>query len=228
MEYKVILETIAGSHLYGTNHANSDIDIRGIAIEPINCIIGLEKFEQYEHPVEDYVVWGLKKFVNLALNNNPNVLDILFAPPNKWRLANSTYWYPIYDIRHEFLSKGVQKTFTGYAYGQLQKLKNGRSNRELLVAMHGYDTKDACHLIRLLFKAGEILTTGDYNPELSYGDLSFCKDVLNGKYELLYLVTLAEELLELTKEIVTELPDKPNRTLVENVVMNTYKDYLRG
>ena len=42
----IILLTLGGSYAYGLENENSDLDIRGIAIENKNEIIGLKKFEQ--------------------------------------------------------------------------------------------------------------------------------------------------------------------------------------
>lgn len=225
-KYKVIYETIAGSHLYGTNHTNSDTDIRGVAIEPVNCIIGLGTFEQHiETHDRDVTIWGLKKFVNLALANNPNILDVLFARPHKW-IDVDFYWNGLYDIRHEFLSKRVVKTFGGYAEGQLKKLRNGNSNRVELVEKYGYDVKDACHLYRLTVKAIDILKTGDFDPELSGEQLRTAKGILNGFYGLEDVIKMSIANRALLGTMETQLPEKPNYSLVEKTVMNIYKDYL--
>lgn len=44
----VIYLTISGSHAYGTNNEDSDIDIRGIFLNPIESRIGIRS------PIEDY------------------------------------------------------------------------------------------------------------------------------------------------------------------------------
>lgn len=43
----VILLGLAGSYSYGTNNENSDIDIRGVALNQKSDLLGLTQFEQY-------------------------------------------------------------------------------------------------------------------------------------------------------------------------------------
>jgi len=37
----------------------------------------LSSFEQFEDRITDTVIYGLKKFISLCLDSNPNVLEIL-------------------------------------------------------------------------------------------------------------------------------------------------------
>ncbi len=73
---QIILLTVAGSIAYGTSIESSDLDIRGVAIEQENVIMGLHQFEQYTDKNTDTVIFGLKKFVKLCLNGNP--IDKIF------------------------------------------------------------------------------------------------------------------------------------------------------
>jgi len=117
----------AGSHLYGTARLDSDIDTRGVCLMPPAALLGLAPFEQYQqHNAEqDVEIYGLTKFVQLALNSNPNIADILFAPPETWQVQ-SYYWNDIWQIRHSFLSQKVVHTFSGYAHAQLKRLEGHR------------------------------------------------------------------------------------------------------
>ena len=76
---RCILKVVAGSRAYGTNTEDSDYDYRGICIQPKKYLLGLDKFEQHEEKEPDTVIYSLEKFVRLALQNNPNILEILFA-----------------------------------------------------------------------------------------------------------------------------------------------------
>lgn len=118
-----IHEIVAGSHLYGTSRPDSDIDIRGVCMMPVESLLGLSRFEQYIRTDEqDITIYGLNKFVDLSLGANPNILDILFAPPDKWRII-TRQWQQIYSIRHMFLSQKARYTFSGYAVSQLKRLQ---------------------------------------------------------------------------------------------------------
>src|SRR5579883_1842183 len=70
-----------GSHAYGTSGPNSDLDLRGVAIPPREYLHGyLRRFEQAEQKGDpDLVIFALSKFLGLAADCNPNVLEILYT-----------------------------------------------------------------------------------------------------------------------------------------------------
>lgn len=127
MNLDYILITKSGSHLYGTNHKDSDIDIRGIVYEPKDVLFGLGHFEQSQEPYQntDTCFYGLKKFCSLALDCNPNIIELLFVPCYDKNIVEY-YNYDFIDLvryRECFLSKKCFKTFTGYAYSQFKRME---------------------------------------------------------------------------------------------------------
>jgi uncharacterized protein len=114
----------AGSRLYGTARPDSDWDLRGVCLMPPRALIGLLSFEQYQkhNEAEDTTIYGLTKFFALALEANPNILDLLCAPPETW-LTSAPAWHRVYQRRHLFLSQKLRDTFSGYALSQLQRLQ---------------------------------------------------------------------------------------------------------
>ncbi len=122
--YTLLVESVAGSRLYGTHRADSDTDLRGVCLAPAASLIGLDPaFEQVEEKEPaDRVIWELRKFVRLALDNNPNILDTLFAPQRFWTVAHPD-WAMLYRMRHDVLSTRVRKTYAGYATSQLHRIQ---------------------------------------------------------------------------------------------------------
>jgi hypothetical protein len=120
----VLVEVVGGSRLYGTHRSDSDYDYRGVCLAPIPALIGLDPtFEQVEqHEPVDRVTMELRKFLGLALGNNPNILDTLFAPRDKWVKA-TTDWIEIWNLRHDVLSQKVRKSYVGYAMSQLKRIE---------------------------------------------------------------------------------------------------------
>jgi uncharacterized protein len=119
----LIMRTVAGSYLYGTNIETSDIDYRGVAFEPVESLLGLNPFEQYVSPKEDEIdeqIYGLRNFTHLALKNNPNIVELLFVPKP---LYENAYWREIVKVREYFLSRRVAKTFVGYAVSQAKRIE---------------------------------------------------------------------------------------------------------
>ena len=122
----LIFITYGGSHAYGTNIETSDIDIRGVFLEPVEHFIGNHQVEQIEDKTTDTVIYGFNKFVSLLTNCNPNVIEML---------GTNNYMYGEFsDIAHLlinnsklFLSKRAARSFGGYAIAQLRRLQNALS-----------------------------------------------------------------------------------------------------
>jgi len=122
VEKNLIYECVAGSHAYGFATSESDLDLRGITIPPIEYVIGLENFEQQEFKNEDRVIYGLKKFIQLAANCNPNIIEILYMPEKHIKFIDKA-GQMLLDNAELFLSKKAKFTFSGYAFAQLKRIK---------------------------------------------------------------------------------------------------------
>jgi predicted nucleotidyltransferase len=116
-----------GSHAYGTALPTSDRDLRGIAVPPREYLLGcVHHFEQAEQKGDpDIVIFDLRKFMNLAADCNPNVLEILFVEPED-RLTVTPAAELLLAQRQLFLSKKARHTFSGYAMSQLKRIETHR------------------------------------------------------------------------------------------------------
>ena len=119
-----IYHTIVGSTAYGLNTKDSDIDKKGICIKPKEYYFGLKNFEQQEFG-KDEVIYSLQKFVKLARDCNPNIIEMLYVDP-KFIQVNTEYGERLRANRHLFLSTKAKFTFSGYAFAQLKRIKNHR------------------------------------------------------------------------------------------------------
>jgi predicted nucleotidyltransferase len=119
----ILILTTAGSIAYGTNVETSDIDVRGVTLETKQDIMGLSSFEQFEDRITDTVIYGLKKFINLCLNSNPNVLEILGSRPEHLLIITKEGRL-LRDHVNLFLSKKAIQSFGNYATAQLRRLQN--------------------------------------------------------------------------------------------------------
>ena len=124
VENNTIHRIWAGSRLYGTQRPDSDWDERGVCLMPPEALIGLQGFEQIQGP-GDRVIYGLTKFFKLALGCNPNILDILFAPPGTWLCA----WMPSAARDASILSRATAISFCACALpaGLLMSVTMNRS-----------------------------------------------------------------------------------------------------
>lgn len=175
---------IVGSESYGANlPGTSDQDLQGFCIPPKSEVFphlrgeipgfGRQK-QQFgdwqEHHIlhkdkeYDFCVYSIVKFFHLAMENNPNVLDIINVPDNCIKHITKVGQL-VRDNRKVFFHAGCFHKFRGYASAQMAKIETGanRSNpkRADSIEKHGYDTKFLMHVMRLALECEQILLTGD-------------------------------------------------------------------
>lgn len=135
---RTIFLTKHGSQAYGTSTPASDTDYKGIAVEPPSYYLGMDQhFEQAEfHRTPDMVVFSLRKFMKLAADCNPSVIEVIFTDPSDWVLGSKCsrcergLYCPhegavgmLLKHRDAFLSRKARHTFSGYALSQLKRIR---------------------------------------------------------------------------------------------------------
>ena len=84
--YPLIFATVSGAHLYGFPSPDSDWDLRGVHVLPVQEVVGLEALEETvelaknEEVELDLVTHDLRKFITLMLRPNGYVLEQLLSP----------------------------------------------------------------------------------------------------------------------------------------------------
>src|SRR6516162_2448020 len=85
--YPLIFATISGAHLYGFPSPDSDFDLRGCHVLPVEEAVGLDpgretiESSRHEQGVEiDLVTHDARKFFGLLLKKNGYVLEQLYSP----------------------------------------------------------------------------------------------------------------------------------------------------
>ncbi len=134
---KKIIEIKFGSHLYGTNTENSDLDLKAIYLPTAReILLGTYKKTIQEQRAKlpgerntkddvDIEILSLDRFIELLLQGQTMALDMLFAniddlvDENTTQLGINIMAY-IFRNRHEFLNKNVN-AFVGYARQQAAK-----------------------------------------------------------------------------------------------------------
>lgn len=234
--FQIILEGIRGSQAHGTyvpQHPDSvdDEDLMSIVVMPMDYYCGLKHFEvsEIKEGRYDLVVYDIRKFVNLLMKQNPNVISLLWL-----REMDYTKVEPLGKLlienRDVFMSKKAYQSFTGYAYSQLSRMTHFQAyegymgaKRKALVDKYGYDTKNASHLIRLLKMGIEYLATGQMN--VFRHDNAMLIDIKYGKWPLERVQAEAERLFKMAEQAFLEskLPDEPNydkaNALCEQIIL---------
>lgn len=120
----LIYKCLVGSKAYGLDTPTSDTDIKGICILPKEYYFGLNRFEQDDSEKETSI-YSLQKFMRLAADCNPNIIEMLFVDRNDILFIND-YGKILLHNRNMFLSKRAKFTFSGYAFAQLKRIKGHR------------------------------------------------------------------------------------------------------
>lgn len=230
-DYPFPLETLlfvtrAGSHAYGLNTPTSDDDYRGVAVPPADYVLGLREWEQYQARSGDVVVYSLKKFANLALKANPNVLELLYT-----RDSDLLYLSPAGEKlrvnRHLFLTARAFHAFGGYAHAKLKALAvKGKRAIGQLPEGETVDWKDAMHLLRLLRMGVEVLRTGEVH--VFREDREELLAVRRGEWPMEKVLAEADRLEQELREAYarTPLPPEPDFERVNQLVMELVRDVL--
>ena len=120
----LIVKMYAGSHAYGMALPTSDVDFRGIFVgDPINIRTPFFPIGETEDTTEeDTKIFELNKFMKLALDCNPNVIELLWTSDR--HIVQTS---PAYELLRAnapaFLTSKIAMTTSGYALGQLKRIK---------------------------------------------------------------------------------------------------------
>lgn len=145
-----ILEIRSGSHLYGTNVETSDEDFTGIFIADEEYYLGLKSVEEIDLSIQSKNISGrntteavdrkfheFRKFCKLALDNNPNILEMLFVN-NENVVSCNRYGQSLRQNAELFPWVGCAQKFLGYAFSQKHKMKIKPDNMEKVLSAYGY------------------------------------------------------------------------------------------
>src|SRR5205814_10621330 len=114
----VIYRVTVGSRAFGLSTDSSYEDRRGVFLPPADWDWSLtkppEQVESFAPGVEE-VDWEIEKFLRLALQANPNILETLWSPVV---LFTNEIGDELRGMRNCFLSKHLYRTYCGYVLSQ--------------------------------------------------------------------------------------------------------------
>lgn len=235
--------TQMGSVAYGVSSDNSDVDVYGYCIPPKEMTFPhsageipgfgrqIQRFEVWqEHHVRspdskteyDFSVYGIVKFFQLCMDNNPNMINALFVP-RRCIMHSTALSEMVRDERRQFLHKGSWHKFKGYAYAQMHKIRNQSNSsspkRQETIQKYGFDTKFAYHIVRLLGEVEQILIEHDLDLERNREQL---KAIRRGEWTLDQLETYFVEKERALEEVYSRstLPHSPDERAIKGILMN--------
>jgi len=148
--YPLLFATISGAHLYGFPSPDSDFDLRGAHVLPLEQVVGLDvKHETVEDSRiidgldMDIVSHAVKKFFGLLLKKNGYVLEQLFSP----LIVHAT-------PEHEELKAICNARQGGTSVASLspREERAGREPERGVSDQNATFPRPHCHLVKLLIK----------------------------------------------------------------------------
>lgn len=241
-----ILHGYRGSIAHGMYEPNSepgsidDKDTMAVCVPPRGYYYGLSEFgsrgtrEIVDDPW-DIVIYEARKMVRLLAQGNPNVLALLWLSPNLY-IRKTPAGQLLLDKRDLFIGRHVYKPFIGYATQQLYKMEHGAhrgymgEKRKALVEQHGYDTKNAAHLIRLLRMGIEFLRDGELNVDRGGYDAQDLLAIKHGEWSLERIKAEADRLFKRAEDVAdrSTLPVRPDRDKVNELCVRIVAEHLDG
>lgn len=227
-----ILLVRTGSRLYGTATDESDDDREGIFIPPREYVFGLRSIDSVDLSIKatdergrnlpeavDITYHVIHKYMRQALKNNPNLLELLFAPEENLLFANGL-GRRLLAARHLFPHKELCDRYAGYARGQRRKLKKEIDKEPARAASR------ASHIIRLLKEGIELLETGELQFPLAFADLIV--SIKQGEWSVDNVLKLSRELEDelICARDVSSLPSEPRFDEVNQLTINLVERHL--
>jgi uncharacterized protein len=148
-----VLSVVVGSRAYGLDTETSDVDRRGVYVAPTPLFWGFAKPPAHvEGPDAERFSWELERFLGLALEANPTVLECLWTPLVEEVTACGG---ELLALRGAFLSRRAHRTYLRYADSQFRKLAGDLRTRGEPRWKH------VMHLLRLLISGRHLLSHGE-------------------------------------------------------------------
>ncbi|WP_237225491.1 DNA polymerase beta superfamily protein [Rubinisphaera sp. JC750] len=177
--YPLLFATISGAHLYGFPSADSDYDLRGVHLLPLQEVVGLKPCEEtveksgiYDGLEIDLVTHDAKKFFGLLLKNNGYVMEQLFSP----LIVHSTPEHAkLKKIANACVTKHHAHHYLGFAANQWKLFLKDEPHR----------VKPLLYVFRVLLTGIHLMRTGVIEANLTnlneeFG-LSFIADLVDLK-----------------------------------------------
>jgi len=174
--------TVMGSRAYKTHTIASDWDFYGFCVPPASVVFphiagdiplfwnqknNFKQLQLQHIPSEiygdvDITIYNIVYYFDRVLDGNPNMLDSLFVPDDTIMVIDKV-GKMVRDNRELFLSQRLYKKFVGFAMSHLKKItsRTRQGLRKAVVDEHGYDTKDASHVVRAMLEIKDFMLSGN-------------------------------------------------------------------
>jgi predicted nucleotidyltransferase len=158
--HRVLFATLSGSHLYGFDSPDSDVDVRGMHAAPVASLLSLKPDrETIEVMAErdgfeiDLVTHEARKYLALLVKGNVNSVDQIVSP----LVVITSEWHRrLAELLPRVFSKAYANPYRGLARTQWTLMKNGQKMK----------IKSLLYVYRALLGGILLMRTGVPEPNL--------------------------------------------------------------
>lgn len=183
----------------------------------------------------DLSMYSLRKYVRLALEGNPTILTLLYAPESAV-LHITRDGEQLRALAPEIVSQRAVHRFLGYLDGQRERLLGGGKqnrvpNRPELVEAHGYDTKYASHALRLGLQGIQLADHGRLTYPLDPFMLDYVMEVKRGEVDFATALgridVVRQDLAHRIEQGMVNLPPEPDMDAVNAWMIGTHIEFWK-
>lgn len=190
--YPLLFATISGAHLYGFPSPDSDFDLRGIHLLPLEEVVGLnpghetiEKSGVHDGLEIDLVTHDVKKFFGLMLKKNGYVMEQVLSP---LVVHTSPEHDELKAIAADCLTKYHAHHYLGFAATQWKLFQKENPPR----------VKPLLYVYRVLLTGIHLMRTGTVEANLAH---------LNETFQLPYVPELIDRKVTGTEKGTLDMAD---------------------
>ena len=237
------MTTLVGSNNYNLNTESSDKDYKLFVVPTFEDLYAGELFSTPNiiTPDVDYDIHDIRQLPQLLWKANINYMETLYSISINFTCFNSapSELFQLIALRDTLMRMNIPKFYASCLGTHRQKmllLHKGTESTQTLVDKFGYDTKQACHAIRVLDAAERFHDTDfkDFKLSIWYDNADPMRKVLldikGGEYTEKEFVELATEKAAKMSTLAADFDkfeaDKYTLEMANNLIKNFVKKYM--
>ena len=238
---KILCKCLAGSHMYGLNSPDSDLDYRGIFLnDTAEQIIGMGRHDYVDlrNDTQDEFMWEFRHYMNSLRKTNTQSLELLFN--DKWIEVDKKFLL-LQEVKEEFID--CEKLYTslkGYMSNEYRLATGERtgdmgSKRRNQLEKYGFSPKNFTNLFRLAYSGITLFKEGYFPTDIKTDNPELAEELLILKINpTLWTIYELKHLYEVNMQNLDEAFNnrgydyKFNVELANELILHAYLPILNG